>query len=163
MNINWHFQSKIFGITKLGRIPIENDEVYAIIREVIDSRNSEKKLLDKAEQVTNSGAWEWDIVNDQFKSSLNWRKIHGIETESITLNELFALAHPEDIDVINKISQKAFNREIPVYDLEHRIIRKSDGDKNPGMFELWVKLFSIRIKSPSRTNHSRHHRAQAGR
>ena len=88
-----------------------------------EALHKERWLLQKAEQISNLGAWEWDIITGDFIVSENWRQIHGAQKSSLSVESLYKLAYPDDIPEINKLSEEVFRREKPVFDLEHRIVR----------------------------------------
>lgn len=88
-----------------------------------EALHKERWLLQKAEQMSNLGAWEWDIISGDFIVSENWRQIHGAQELSISVESLYKLAYSDDIPEINKLSEEVFRREKPLFDLEHRIVR----------------------------------------
>jgi PAS domain S-box-containing protein len=84
-------------------------------------------LLQQAEEISNQGAWEWDIVQDKWAFSQNWLSIHGCRLSGITREELMTIAYPEDAPEVEKAFQDALKGSSP-YNVEHRIVRQNDGE-----------------------------------
>ena len=86
----------------------------------------QKMLLENAESLTNTGAWEWNIIEDKWMFSHQWLKIHGCKNTNLSSEELLTIAHPGDREMIDKAFEEAVNNH-KSYDIEHRIIRQNDG------------------------------------
>ncbi|MCP4351069.1 MAG: PAS domain S-box protein, partial [Desulfobacterales bacterium] len=132
--------------------PFQEEEVLARVRVHLSLRNMQRSLeneiterrraeeeakknqlmLFKAEEISNQGAWEWDIINDKWTFSDNWLRIHGCRASGISKEDLMTIAYSEDAARIEKSFQNALNGIKP-YNLEHRIIRQNDGEVR------WVK------------------------
>jgi len=84
-------------------------------------------LLQQAEEISNQGAWEWNIVQDEWSFSENWLRIHGCRSSGITREELMTIAYPEDAPDVDKAFQDALKGGRP-YDIEHRIVRQNDDE-----------------------------------
>ena len=97
------------------------------IKQQHESLYRQSLLLQKAEQVARLGSWEWDIQGDGFRMSPNWFRIHGMVPKEITTEELFSLAHPDDLTIIQECFKRALEGESE-YRIEHRIIRKDSGE-----------------------------------
>ncbi len=89
-------------------------------------RKKNQILLQQAEEIANQGAWEWDIIQDEWTFSENWLRVHGCRLSGITREELMTLAYPEDAPKVEKAFQDALKGGSP-YKIEHRIIRQNDG------------------------------------
>ncbi len=96
-------------------------------RQSEENRKKNEILLLQAEEISNQGAWEWDLVEDQWIFSENWLRIHGCRLSGITREELMTIAYPEDAPCVDKAFQDALAGRAP-YDLEHRIVRKNDSE-----------------------------------
>lgn len=111
----------------------ENGIVTAIGSDITERKLIEEEtkknqyLLIKSEEISNQGAWEWDLIQNKWTCSKNWFHMHGCQISNIKHEELMGLSHPEDIHIIDKAFQDAINGIAP-YDIEHRIIRKNDGE-----------------------------------
>ena len=90
-----------------------------------EERENVRRMLQRAEDISNQGSWEWDIVNDKWTLSANWLRIHGCSVSGISRTELMALADPDDASRIERSFQDALTGTA-VYRLEHRIVRQND-------------------------------------
>lgn len=104
-------------------------ELVALQKEL----KEKEELINKAEQLYNQGSWKWDIKKDIWTFSENWHHVHGVDHLSVNKETLMELAHPDDIPLINEAIRKAIEEKVP-YQIEHRIIRKKDGEVR------WVKV-----------------------
>ena len=84
-------------------------------------------LLQQAEEISNQGAWEWDIVKEEWTFSENWLRVHGCRLSGITREELMTISYPEDAPEVEKAFQDALKGGTP-YNIEHRIVRQNDGE-----------------------------------
>ncbi|MDF7807931.1 PAS domain S-box protein [Pontiellaceae bacterium B12219] len=95
-------------------------------RKQLEEENKKSRaILQKAEELSHQGAWEWDILSDQWILSKNFLQIHGCSGSSISRDELMELAHPDDAQRIERSFQDALAGKA-AYRLEHRIIRQND-------------------------------------
>lgn len=85
-----------------------------------------RELLEEAEHLSHTGAWEWDLTTNRWSFSDEWLAIHGCEQRSLTPEELLALAHPHDRTAIARAFRLARAGRAP-FDMEHRIVRRNDG------------------------------------
>ena len=96
-------------------------------RERAEAEAEKNRLwLLKAEDISNQGAWDWDLVNDQWFFSDNWLRIHGCQASGISREEFMAIVYPEDTAIIEESLQNALQGRGP-YKIEHRIVRQNDG------------------------------------
>jgi len=86
-----------------------------------------KSIMTQAEELAQLGSWEWNIQNDSWILSENWKRIHGVSDVNLTTSELLPIAHPEDRPSIEKAFARAVEYGKP-YDIEHRIIRQDNGE-----------------------------------
>lgn len=89
-------------------------------------------LFEKAQDIANVGAWEWDVRADEAFWTPQTARIHGFEPdEESSVEKSFERFHPEDRPTI----EAAFHRAIEAgeaYDLELRLVR-TDGEQR------WVR------------------------
>lgn len=106
---------------------------YGVTQDITESKRDEmvstklKNIMTQAEELANLGSWEWDIKNDDWILSENWKKIHGVDNTILTTEKLLPIAHPEDRPAI----KEAFDDAIKTgkrYHIEHRIIRQDTGE-----------------------------------
>ncbi len=84
-------------------------------------------LLSAGVRIAHLGCWEWDMTQNRFFPSEEFREIHGFSTADLSMDELLKIAHPEDLPSI----RQAFNDAATLgtaYELEHRIIRQDTGE-----------------------------------
>jgi PAS domain S-box-containing protein len=87
----------------------------------------ERELLRQAEHMAQIGSWEWNVGIDSWMFSPSWLRLHGAEgCPPQTWDDLRAIAHPDDLKTILQALDDALERT-GIYDLEHRIIRRTDG------------------------------------
>jgi two-component system, cell cycle sensor histidine kinase and response regulator CckA len=87
----------------------------------------QKQIMSQAEELAGLGSWEWDITNDTWLFSDNWKRIHGVPDIQLTTLQLLPIAHSEDKPVIEEFFAKTVNEGKP-YDIEHRIVRQDTGE-----------------------------------
>jgi len=90
-----------------------------------EANKKNSSLLQKAEEMSNQGAWEWDVLSDQWTFSENWLRIHGCSFSGISREKLMELAHPDDASKIERSFHDALKGRAE-YRMEHRIIRQND-------------------------------------
>ncbi|GAB6060638.1 PAS domain S-box protein [Desulfonatronum parangueonense] len=86
-----------------------------------------QKIMAQAEKLAELGSWEWDITNDTWQLSDNWKRIHGVPDIQPTTPQLLPIAHPEDRLDIEEALVRAIEEAEP-YDFEHRIVRQDTGE-----------------------------------
>lgn len=114
--------------------PTGNDEVYAIIREITDSKISQKKLnksqkmLAKTESIAHLGSWEWEIATDKVTWSDELFRILQRDPDdgAPSWAEHTKLYFPEDFEVLQQAVKIALIDGTP-YEVELRTIR-NDGE-----------------------------------
>ncbi|MBX7255149.1 MAG: PAS domain S-box protein [Candidatus Hydrogenedentes bacterium] len=115
------------------------DDLGNVTRLIIYSRDvSQRKLaehasrwrqevLERAESLAHVGSWAFDMKKDQLHLSDEWKRIHGIVREIRCLNDLYPIAHPEDLARVTEAFNATQYQGAP-YDIHHRIVRQSDGE-----------------------------------
>ncbi|MFO8145390.1 MAG: PAS domain-containing protein, partial [Candidatus Syntrophosphaera sp.] len=86
-----------------------------------------RKIMAQAEELADLGSWEWNIQNDTWLLSDNWKRIHGVADIQLTTPQLLPIAHPEDKTAIEHAFARATENGKP-YNIEHRIIRPDTGE-----------------------------------
>jgi PAS domain S-box-containing protein len=108
-------------------------EILFSTRDTTDRKQAEgtlakqKQIMAQAEELAELGSWEWDIRNDTWLLSDNWKRIHGVPDIQLTTHQLIPIAHPEDRPAIEEAFAKAVGDGKP-YDIEHRIVRQDNGE-----------------------------------
>jgi PAS domain S-box-containing protein len=78
---------------------------------------------------TNSGLWDWDILNDIIYHGPRWKEMLGYaveEFDNVKIDAVYDLIHPEDVDLVKNAVQDHLDKKKP-FELEYRI-RKKDGN-----------------------------------
>ncbi|MFN2343711.1 MAG: PAS domain S-box protein [Desulfonatronovibrio sp.] len=119
--------------------------VGTITSEITERKKAEetlakqKQIMAQAEELAELGSWAWDITNDTWQLSDNWKRIHGVPDIQLTTPQLLPIAHPEDKPFIEEAFAKAVEEGKP-YDIEHRIVRQDSGEvryvRAKGLVEL---------------------------
>jgi len=123
-----------FSIESVPEV-IKNGDIrwYGVSQDITKSKHQKeastklKDIMAQAEELAKLGSWEWDIQNDNWILSENWKRIHGVDDAKLTTHELLLIAHPEDRPLIEEAFAKAAKSGEP-YEIEHRIIRKDTGE-----------------------------------
>ena len=82
-------------------------------------------ILEESEKLSDTGSFEYLIPENKFTMSEGWLKIHGV-SKKMDKETLMLIAHPDDRERIEKAFENALKNIAP-YNLEHRIIRQTDG------------------------------------
>jgi len=107
--------------------------IFCVCRDITQRKQAEQalsksqKVMAQAEELAELGSWEWDIKNDTWLLSDNWKRIHGYNQTQLTTSQLFQIAYPEDKPAIEKAIAGAVETGEP-YDIEFRIIRQDTGE-----------------------------------
>ncbi|TVQ96822.1 MAG: PAS domain S-box protein [Desulfovibrionales bacterium] len=116
-------------------IVFDNGDIrwFGVTSDITDRKQVEeilakqKQIMVQAEELAGLGSWEWDIKNDTWLLSENWKRIHGVPDIQLTTHQLIPIAHPEDRPAIEEAFAKAVE-EAKDYDIEHRIVRQDTGE-----------------------------------
>lgn len=127
VDVGMQFYSKLAGlISTLTFSSIQQSRMLAQQKLAEEDTKKNQSILQQAENISNQGAWEWAITQDEWTFSENWLRIHGCQLSGIKREELMTIAYPEDAPEIEKAFQDALSGVAP-YNLEHRIVRQDDG------------------------------------
>ena len=85
-------------------------------------KESEERL-ERAQQITHMGSWDWDVVNDRLWWSDEIYRIFGLEQSqfSATYEAFLKFVHPVDREFVEHSVQQAFYNGKP-YSIDHRIV-----------------------------------------
>ena len=124
------------------RIPVElntrlfklrgKNVVLSISRDITERKKSEKELirsetiLEEASNISKMGAYEWDILNNEFILSVEGQRIYGVKKNKLPFEDIMGVVYPDDVQQVRRTLDESLKTFKP-YDLEHRIIR-SDGE-----------------------------------
>jgi len=115
--------------------PLEDGSVRGFIQDITERKERELELdrqldlFQKAQDIANVGAWEYDIQRDEAWWSEQVRDIHGLASDVSPSPEVsFEHYHPEDRPRIRTAFKRAIEKGEP-YDLELRFIDESGDQK----------------------------------
>jgi PAS domain S-box-containing protein len=109
-------------------IPYKGKNVRTVeFRDITEQKKNEQELvlqayrLNRAQEIGHIGHWDFDVVNNVLKWSVENYKIFGIKEGTPLTFELFLnRVHPEDRDYVNTKWQNALNKQ--PYEVEHRLL-----------------------------------------
>jgi len=130
-------------IAKDGRqIPVElntrlfklrgKNVVLSISRDITERKKSEEELirsetiLEEASNISRMGAYELDIVKNEFILSVEGQRIYGVKKSKLPFEDIMGVVYPDDVQQVRRTLDESLKTFKP-YDLEHRI-RRSDGE-----------------------------------
>ena len=116
-------------------VVFENGDIrwFGVTQDITERKNTEKALakkttlLEESQELANLGSWEWDIVDDTWVFSEQWKQIHGVSDDDLKTSNLLEIAHPEDAPYIEKAFSEAKEEGKP-YNIQHRIIRADNNE-----------------------------------
>lgn len=125
---DWHVSKYLI------ELPDGEAGIVAFYTDVSEHLEVKRKLEESEERYRlasqHAGIWDWDMqsgklyVSPAFARSLGWP---DTDAAHITLEEINALFHPDDLDHHFQLIDRIFAREVDHYDNEHRF-RMPDGD-----------------------------------
>lgn len=98
--------------------------LYSIIYDITESKRNADRFKD-AEKIANIGSWEYDVSTKKFYASEGARKIYGVESEIISIEQIQGSALPEFREMLVKKVRDLISNDIP-YDIKFRILRSFD-------------------------------------
>jgi PAS domain S-box-containing protein len=107
---------------KLARTLAERDRLMTSLRE------SEGRL-EKAQEIAHLGSWELELVQNKLTWSDEVYRIFGLQPQEFgaTYEAFLERIHPEDRAAVEAAYSGSL-REGRAYEIEHRVVRKSDGE-----------------------------------
>lgn len=93
------------------------------------SLSEQKNRFENVIRGTNAGTWEWNVQTGETVFNETWAEIIGYkleELEPVSIQTWVDFAHPDDLEVSNRLLQKCFSGESEYYDIECRM-RHKDG------------------------------------
>lgn len=101
-----------------------NQSVVAICRrEAIDALRDSEANLARAQQISHSGNWDWDVKNKKLAWSEEVYRIFGVQKDlELTFEGIEAMVHPDDREKNKEFVNELLNT-VDSADIEFRIIR----------------------------------------
>lgn len=105
------------------------DEVLLIIRDITESKKTEKALKESqnraalAFQGNNDGIWDWNVQTDEVFFSPRWKEMLGFSDSELPnhLSTWSDRVHPDDLEKAMQAIQDHFDQKTPFYCTEHRL------------------------------------------
>lgn len=102
---------------------------------IIERQQAEESLMEsearlkRSQAMAHLGSWELDVVNDVLIWSDEVYRIFGLRPQEFkaTYGAFLEAAHPEDRKAVDEAYSTSMREGKDTYEIEHRIIRKSDG------------------------------------
>lgn len=85
----------------------------------------QKSNLAEAQKVAHVGSWEWDLISQQFKASVELLRILGENNSVVNYHDYQKLIHPDDQEVYQTCIEEAIFRG-KKFELDYRIV-EADG------------------------------------
>jgi PAS domain S-box-containing protein len=119
-----------------------NDEKGEIIqfvyiyRDITEHKGAEEalreseRLLACSQEISHLGSWELDLVNKKLTWSDEVYRIFGLQPQEFgaTYEAFLEAIHPDDRAAVDTAYSGSLREGRDTYEIEHRIIRKSDGE-----------------------------------
>ncbi len=110
--------------------------LIAIVRDITSRKRSEEALraqekrLNEAQQIAQTGSWQWDLRTDEITLSDEMYHVYGLKkTTPITYDVFLSYVHKEDRLAVDHILQKAFRNKKP-FRFDYRIIRPDGHERS---------------------------------
>lgn len=88
---------------------------------------TETRRLNNILEATQVGTWEWDMVADKVIINARYAEMAGYSLEELspfTMDTWYALIHPEDRSISDKILEECFAKKRDYYSVECRLVHK---------------------------------------
>ncbi|MBI5443930.1 MAG: PAS domain-containing protein, partial [Deltaproteobacteria bacterium] len=105
-------------------------ELEARVRERTAELRASEELLNHAQAIAHLGSWELDLTRDRLTWSDEVFRIFGFDPHTFraTYGAFLEAVHPEDRPAVDDAYSASLRDERQTYEIEHRIVRKSDGE-----------------------------------
>lgn len=88
------------------------------------------KRMNRAQEIAHLGSWELDLLNNRLSWSDEVYRIFGLQPQEFgaTYEAFLDAVHPDDRAAVDAAYSGSLREERDTYEIEHRIVRKSDGE-----------------------------------
>lgn len=108
----------------------------AFVRDISERKQTENKLreseriLNKAQEIGHLGSWSLNLVTGRLSWSDEIYRILGLPQQggAATYKTFLDAVHPDDREFVNTAYLASLEKERNIYEIEHRIIRKDNGE-----------------------------------
>jgi PAS domain S-box-containing protein len=117
----------------------ENGKIIQFVytyRDITEHKRAEEalreseRLLARSQEISHLGSWELDLVNKKLTWSDEVYRIFGLQPQEFraTYEAFLEAVHPDDRAAVDAAYSSSLREGRDTYEIEHRIIRKSDGE-----------------------------------
>lgn len=100
------------------------------VKEIEQQLRNRNQVLSVAQQASNSGVWEWDLVNNTFYWTPEYYELHGIFPDTLPSYENWiASIHPDDRNGIIEELEKNLQENSNDWNVEFRILHPKRGER----------------------------------
>lgn len=107
----------------LERLRASHDELEQRVLERTEALQEQKERLAEAQRIARLGSWDLDLTTKHLRWSDETYRIFEIDPGlgSLTYETFLALAHPEDLEILESTYQESVRSRSP-YECEHRLL-----------------------------------------
>lgn len=109
---------------------IEREKAAEKVRQAEEALRRSEEQMRRAQEIAQLGSWELDLERNRLLWSDEVYRIFGVEPQSFeaTYEAFFKAVHPDDRAAVDAAYSASLQEGKPAYEIEHRIIRPSDGE-----------------------------------
>jgi PAS domain S-box-containing protein len=105
------------------------EHLEELVRERSADLQESTARLQITQEIAHLGSWELDLAQNRLTWSAETYRIFGVDPRefSATYEAFLELVHPDDRAFLDKVFKESIRNASDGYEIEHRLIRKSDG------------------------------------
>ena len=117
------FSDLSYSSIKLSKTLAAKDKMGILLAE-------NKNFLERSQEIAHLGSWELDLINDRLTWTEEVYRIFGLSSEQTgaTYEGFLQAIHPDDRNMVDKVYTSSFSNNLDKYEIEHRIIRRNNGE-----------------------------------
>lgn len=123
-----------------GEVEIDKDGILrglwgaaqdiTIQKQAADKLKDNETLLNNSQKIAHLGSWRYDLISKRVERSDELYRILGctsLEYDN-SCDMMLGFIHPDDVDRVKETYRNSIREHRSGYEIEHRIIRKNDGE-----------------------------------
>ncbi len=105
------------------------EHLEELVRERSADLRESAARLQITQEIAHLGSWELDLTQNRLTWSAETYRIFGVDPHefTVTYEAFLELVHPNDRVFLDKVFKESVQNSREGYEIEHRLIRKSDG------------------------------------